>query len=135
MPAGQGTVAYGEVDGTPFLGVNSRAPGYTDADRNAADQMRDGLLAKYPEVMNTDNIGRMPNDALYHAEATTLLRAAQANGGSLAGRTFEVHVDREMCRSCDLVLPSLGLELGNPTVTFIDAAGRRRTMRNGMWIE
>ena len=96
MPAGQGTVAYGEIDGTPFLGVNSRAPGYTDADRAAADQMRDTLLAKYPEVMNTDNIGRMPNDALYHAEATTLLRAAQANGGMLGGRTFEIHMDRPL---------------------------------------
>jgi hypothetical protein len=114
MPAGQGTVAYGEIEGTPFLGVNSRSPGYTDADRAAADQMRDTLLAKYPEVMNTDNIGRMPNNALYHAEATTLLRAAQANGGTLAGRTFEIHMDRPLCDSCRTLLPLMGAELGNP---------------------
>ncbi len=135
MPPELGTVAYGEIGGTPFIGVNSRGPGYTDADRAAADQMRDTLLAKYPELMETENIGRIPNDALYHAEATTLLRAARANRGSLAGRTFDIQVDREMCRSCDRVLPSMGLELGNPTVRFIDATGRRKTMRNGAWIE
>jgi hypothetical protein len=30
-------------------------------------------------------------------------------------------------------LPKLGLELGNPTVTFIDHAGLGLTMRDGRW--
>ena len=47
--------------------------------------------------MNTDNIGRYPNNAVFHAEATCLLRAARANGGTLAGKTIDVTVDREMC--------------------------------------
>jgi hypothetical protein len=133
MPAGQGTVAYGEVDGAPYIGVNSNAPGYTEADRIAADQMRDALLAKYPDVMETENIGRMPNNAVYHAEITTLLRAARENGGTLAGREIQINVDREMCWSCDRILPLVGLELGNPAVTIIDATGARHTMRNGRW--
>ena len=96
--------------------------------------MRDTLLKKYPEIMNTDNIGRMPNNAVYHAEATTLLRSAGANGGTLAGRTFEILVDREMCWSCDTVLPTIARELGNPTVRVIDSTGSRGTMRNGGWL-
>jgi NMD protein affecting ribosome stability and mRNA decay len=62
--------------------------------------MRDDLIEKYPKVMSTDNIGQIPNDALFHAEVTVLLRAARANGGTLEGKTVEVTVDREMCNSC-----------------------------------
>jgi len=42
--------------------------------------------------------------------------------------------DREMCRSCVRLLPLIGLELGNPTVTFTSPSGRVRTMRDGSWI-
>ena len=83
--------------------------------------------------MKTDNIGWKPNDALYHAETTALLRAAGANGGSLSGRTLEIYVDREMCRSCDKILPLVNQEIGNPTVNFKDKHGARRTLRNGIW--
>jgi len=95
--------------------------------------MRGHLIEKYPEVMKQDNSGEMPNDALFHAEVTVLLRAARQNGGTLAGRTLEVHSDRVMCHSCKKVLPKVGLELGNPTVTFVGPKGSTRTMRNGDW--
>ncbi|MBM3544615.1 MAG: hypothetical protein FJX44_08955 [Alphaproteobacteria bacterium] len=85
--------------------------------------------------MNTDNIGQLPNNAVYHAETTCLLRAARANGGTLAGKTIEVTVDREMCPSCEKILPLIGLELGNPVITFIDPEGRVRKMHNGEWID
>ncbi len=110
------------------------APGYTTADRNDANIWRWTLINKYSDVMETENIGGAPNDALYHAESTILLRATRENDGTLEGRTIEVHTDREMCpTSCPNVLPKLGLELGNPTVTFIDHDGVKRTMRNGGW--
>lgn len=80
-------------------------------------------------------MGQFPNNALFHAEATGLLRASRENGGSLAGLTFDMFVSRRMCPSCLVVLPLLGLELGNPAVTFVDPAGRRRTMRDGHWLE
>jgi hypothetical protein len=84
-------------------------------------------------LVNTTNIGRYPNNAVFHAEMTCLLRAARANGDTLADQTVEVHVDRKMCFSCEKVLPLVGLQLGNPTVRFIDPNGRVRTMRNGNW--
>ena len=100
-----------------------------------ADQLRDTLLVKHPDVMEPDFLGRRPNDAIYHAETTVLLRATRESGGTLAGRTLEVFIDRTMCRSCRTVLPYVGLELGNPTVTFIDPRGVTRTMRDGSWLD
>jgi hypothetical protein len=112
----------------------ARAAAVGDPGSAAADtHLRDTLVKSYRATMNTANIGRFPNDALFHAETTCLLRAARASGGTLAGQTVEVHVDREMCPSCKKVLPLIGLELGNPMVTFIDPSGRVRTMRNGTW--
>jgi hypothetical protein len=84
--------------------------------------------------MKNGNIGQKPNDALFHAEATVLLRAARKNGGTLAGRKIEIHSERALCDSCRELLPYIGLELGNPTVTFIDRAGRALTMKNGAWL-
>jgi hypothetical protein len=96
--------------------------------------MRDILILKYPDVMN-EIVGRRPNNSLFHAEATLLLRAAREKGG-LGGRHIEVHADRAMCWSCDKVLPKLGLELGNPTVTFVNRrTGSHRSMRDGYWVE
>jgi hypothetical protein len=135
MPVGDGTVAYTEVGGASFLGVNSTAAGYTDADRDAAMRLRDVLLEKYPEAIRSENLGWKPNDALFHAEATILLRAASANGGILNGRTIEIHVDRPMCPSCSIVLPYVSRELGYPTVTFVGPTGVRQTLRNGRWID
>lgn len=39
-------------------------------------------------MMATGNIGPKPNDALFHAEANALLRAAEPYGGTLAGRAI-----------------------------------------------
>jgi hypothetical protein len=129
------TVSVAEFDGRSVFGVNSDALTYTGADRVAAQRAVDTLVQNYPYIMRTGNVGQKPNDALYHAEATILLRAAGASGGNLAGRTIIVEVDREMCTSCRLVLPKLGFELGNPTATFIDHIGTRRTMRDGRWLD
>jgi hypothetical protein len=133
-PNDKGTVAVAEIDGKLFFGVNSGAPGYTPVDQKEADTWRWALIDKYPDELQTKNIGRVPNDSFYHAEATILLRAAVEHDGTLEGRTIDVHTDRELCAtSCLTVLPKLGLELGNPRVTFIEPSGIRRTMRNGRW--
>jgi hypothetical protein len=87
------------------------------------------------EFRSAERVGRKPNDALFHAETTVLLRAAREKGGSLAGRTLTVHVDDKLCNNCQIVLPYVGLELGNPTVTFIDPNGLEKTMRDGAWVD
>jgi hypothetical protein len=128
-----GVVAVSKDGGSTVFGVNSRSRRYTAEDRIAADRLRHNLVRYYRDVTNQDNIGRKPNDAAYHAEATTLLRLAQPYDGSLAGRKLDVHVDKDMCPSCETLLPYIGLELGNPTVTFIDRDGMRLTMQDGKW--
>jgi hypothetical protein len=133
-PNDKGTVAVTEIDGKLFFGVNSGAPTYTTADQKEAGNWRGALVDKYPSELRTKNIGSVPNDSFYHAESNVLLRAARANNGTLEGRTIEVHTDREMCGpSCMKVLPKLGIELGNPRVTFIGPGGTRRTMKDGDW--
>jgi hypothetical protein len=132
----KGTVAVTKLDGVPEFGVNSKAPGYEGKDTATADTMRRLLIETYPEDMKrSNNIGRMPNDSVYHAEATVLFRAARRYGGTLEGRTLDVYVDREMCPSCDKALPLIGQELGNPTITYLDLrSGETATMRDGKWI-
>src|SRR5262245_28103767 len=129
-----GTVAWTRFDGKDIFGSNSKSPTYTGVDRAAAEAMRVRLLANYPDLMNADNIGQMPSNAVFHAETTILLRAARENGGTLAGRTLEIFVDDTVCNNCRPVLPKVGLELGNPTVTFIDDLGRKLTMSDGKWL-
>jgi hypothetical protein len=131
----EGTVAFTELDGTKVFGANSTSPAYTSADEAAAIKMRKSLVEKYPDKFSTEHFGRMPKDALFHAETTVLLRAAREKGGTLAGRTLTVHVDGKLCNNCERVLPCVGLELGNPTVTFIDPNGLTRTMRDGAWLD
>jgi hypothetical protein len=128
-----GTVTWIRLNGKDIFGSNSSSPTYTSVDRAAAFTMRDVLLRKYPELSNADNIGQMPINALFHAETTVLLRAARENGGTLDGLTLEVFGDLPMCNNCKVILPKIGLELGNPTVTFIDNAGLTLTMRDGAW--
>jgi len=130
-----GTVSYTELNGKQIFGSNSTSPTYTARDRAAADNMRDELIRDYPELFNRDNIGQMPNNALYHAETTALLRAARENDGTLAGQTLEVRVDNPMCNNCDTVLPYVGLRLGNPTVTFVDSNNMTNTMHDGRWLD
>lgn len=70
--------------------------------------------------MSIKDVGKIPNDALFHAESTVLLRAARSKNGSLAGEELEIFIDRRMCNpSCPTVLPYLGVELGDPKVTFV----------------
>jgi hypothetical protein len=81
------TVALCKVDDLPFIGVNSKATqDYTLRDVTEAMRLRTTMIEKYPDVMSTDNIGQIPNDSLFHAEVTCLLRAAHANGDTLEGR-------------------------------------------------
>ncbi len=129
----RGTVTVTTINGKYVFGSNSNSPTYTRNDQALAEGVRRALIQKYPDVMKSDNIGQKPNDALFHAEATVLLRAARENGGTLAGQTLEVFADRPMCDSCLTVLPKLGFELGNPTVTFVDNVGKRLIMRDGDW--
>jgi hypothetical protein len=134
-PLDKGTVAAAEINGSLYFGTNSGAPTYTDADGRAATRMRDSLIEKYPDIMERRNVGGYPNNALYHAESTILLRAASNSGGTLEGWSIEVHVDRITCPQCEEVLPYLGVELGNPLVTFVERdSGRKSTMWNGRWM-
>jgi hypothetical protein len=130
----EGTVTYTELNDTAVYGVNSESPEFKDRDMIAAEGLRSNLILKHPDVMATQNIGQAPNNAVFHAETTVLLRAARANGGSLAGKSLEIHVDRPMCPSCNRILPLVGLELGDPAVTFIGPSGVPKTMRGGAWI-
>ncbi len=131
----EGTVAYTEVNEVAIYGISSDSPEFRDRDVVAAERLRGDLIAKYPDDMARENVGQRPNDAVFHAETTTLLRAARENGGSLAGQSLEVHVDRPMCSSCDRILPLVGLELGDPTVTFIGPSRVPKTMRGGVWVK
>ncbi|HEX5422781.1 MAG TPA: hypothetical protein VFW94_04480 [Candidatus Acidoferrales bacterium] len=124
-PRDNGTVASADIDGKFYFGTNSGAPPYTHQDDISARQMRANLVSKYPTVMDTENLGRTPNDALFHAEATLLLRAARENGGTLAGKSIEIHTDREVCESCQTVLPYLAKELGSPTVMIVDPSDQK----------
>lgn len=129
------TVAVSKVDGEDIYGSSSNWPSYTSADDRDARQMRATLIDEHPDVMNRRNIGQFPNDALFHAEANLLMRAARRYGGSLSGKEFVVYVDRPMCQSCEIVLPLVVRQLGNPTVTFVDKGGRTRTLRGGAWVK
>lgn len=129
----RGVVTVTTMDGVDIFGSNSSSPTYTREDVAAATQLRDRLVEKYPDVFKTEGIARLPNNAVTHAETTVLLRAAHQNGGTLAGRTLDVFGDARMCNNCETILPYVGLELGNPTVTFSGPHGRY-TMKDGVWI-
>jgi hypothetical protein len=133
-PADRDTVAVARLDGDVYFGVNSSAPKYTTLDRRDADSWRWELYSKRGQGSDSDNIGGIPYNSAYHAETTAMFRAYRGNGGSLADKYLEVHVDRDMCMSCSDVLPELGVRLGNPTVTFVNTkTGERSTMRDGKW--
>jgi len=83
------TVALCKVGDKPFIGVNSDAPTYTTSDEFEARRLRHALTKSYQGLMATDNVGQMPNDALFHAETTYLLRAARAHGGTLKVKRYK----------------------------------------------
>jgi hypothetical protein len=114
-------VALTTIDDKDIFGSNSTSSStYKDADFRAAIELRDKLVEKYPTVMSVDKLGETPNNALFHAETNVLLRAAEANNGTLAGRSLDIYVDRRFCGNCQVVIPLVGLELGNPTLTYVD---------------
>jgi hypothetical protein len=129
----RGAVTVTTIDDVDIFVSNSFSPTYTKEDVVAAKQIRDRLVENYPDVFNTDDVTRLPNNAVPHAETTVLLRAARRNGGTLAGRTLDVFGDVRMCNNCEIILPYVGLELGNPRVTFAGPHGRY-TMKDGIWI-
>jgi hypothetical protein len=130
------TVAVTNFGGSTIYGINSTAVPFYSEDRNSANAIRDVLSAKYPDILNADNIGLKPNDSVYHAESTVLLRAARANGGLLEGQTIEVYLDRRVCPSCRTVLPLLTRELGSPTVIYINTrTGERLLIQDGRWVK
>jgi hypothetical protein len=116
-----------------FVGTNSTAPTYSGRDGIAAARTVDAMVDRFPGVMNRNNIGGKPNDSLYHAEATILFRVRDAFGGTLTNRTLNITVDRPMCDSCRDVLPSLGIHLGNPRVSYYDRSGLKGVMHEGRW--
>jgi hypothetical protein len=131
-PYDKGTVAVTELNGTLIFGVNSGAPGYSDKEWDAAIRLRDTLIDRYPKVLEAENRGQTPNDAFHHAEATILFRAAAENGGTLAGKRLEVQTDRDLCDSCEKVLPLLSPSFGNPTATFTNYQnGKKWLLENG----
>lgn len=120
----------------PSFGVNSNAPEslYTSSDFAGAIGMRSSVVEERPELGESANLGHMPLNALFHAETTSLLRAARANGGTLEGQEVEVHVDGTICNNCGDILPRVIRRLGNPTVKFIDQLGYYGTVANGDWL-
>jgi hypothetical protein len=131
----EGVIAVTTIDGENIFGTNSESRVYTSADFAAAKKLRDTLMKKYPTKFIAENLGQAPNNALFHAETTVLLRAAKRAGGTLAGRTLTIYGDTRVCPNCKQVLPYVGLELGNPTVKFVDPDGSARTMQNGSWVK
>ena len=111
-----------------MFGVNSRAPTYTKTDRAIADRWRNALVDLYPRDMQSGNYGWKPNNALYHAEASVLLKIARSNAGTLRGRVLNVFVENPICYNCKVVLPLLARELGNPTVNIIDLKTGQKTI-------
>lgn len=128
------TVAVTMMDGEAITGTSSDYGDWRAIDHVEARALRATILRKYPKLAR-QNSGQIPLDAFFHAETNLLLRAARKNGRSLAGRTLEVFVDNESCPSCKTVLGYVGLELGNPTITFINSNTGRvmGVVRNGEW--
>jgi hypothetical protein len=82
-----GAVALTTIDDKNIFGSNSTSPTYTDADREAAKDLRDKLVTKYPDAMRADNVGYTPNNALFHAETNAASSRGEwrHSGGPLFG--------------------------------------------------
>jgi hypothetical protein len=128
-----GAVSVTTIDGEHIFGTHRGSRLHDRDDERDWRNLRDALATKKPDLGSLDNLGRYPLNALTHAETNVLVRAARKFGGSLAGRELEVLTDREMCLSCDVILPHVVQELGSPTVTFIGPKGPARTIQNGQW--
>lgn len=112
------------------FGSNSRLPLYKSRDRAEADQLRNILVRKYPELVR-NNEGQWPCSLSCRNECFAS-RRERVWGHA---RRSEVVVDKRMCPSCPDILPKVGLEIGNPMVTFIGPRGQVRTMQDGKWLD
>ena len=79
--------------------------------------------------------GRRRQDALCHAEITTLMRLTRALSGSLRGQTIELTAERALSSSCKTVLPIVAFELGNPMINLKDAFGDTYAVHDGNPLE
>ena len=61
-PSASGTIAYIDLDGTPIIGVNSNAPGYTSGDETLARVLRSELIDEFSrrDVVNENSGGSIP---------------------------------------------------------------------------
>lgn len=128
------TVAVTTMDGEVITGTSSDYGDWHPIDHFEARALRSTIMRKYPHLAR-QNSGQIPLDALFHAETNLLLRAARRNGRSLAGKSLDIFVDNETCLSCQDTLGPVGLELGNPTLTFINSTTGRimGVVRDGKW--
>jgi hypothetical protein len=131
----QVTVAVTTIDGRDFHRTSSRRGDWRTVDHVEVRGLRSTILRRNPHLARRPSLTEVPLDAFYHAETNLLLRAAREHGGSLAGKSIDVFVDNEVCSSCKNVLRYVGLELGNPTVTFINSRTGRAmgVVRDGRW--
>jgi hypothetical protein len=129
------TVAVTTMDGEAIIGTSSTYGDWHPIDQFEARALRATIMRKYRHLWRP-NSGYIPLDAFFHAEANLLLRAARKNGRSLAGKSLDVFVDNETCANCKEILGPIGLELGNPTLTFINSTTGRvmGVVRDGKWL-
>jgi hypothetical protein len=129
------TVSVSTIDGRDIYGTNSGSADWRAIDYAEARRLRAVLVQKYPHSAGGRALGQMPLNALFHSETNLLLRAARANGGSLAGRTLEVFVDGRTCNNCEKILGHVARELGNPTVSFTNIRNGRviGIVSDGRW--
>jgi hypothetical protein len=129
------SVAVTTMDGKAITGTSSTHGDWHPIDHFEARALRTTIMRKYPHLAR-QNSGQIPLDAFFHAETNLLLRAARTNGRSLAGKSLDVFVDNETCPNCQDILGPVGLELGNPTLTFINSTTGRvmGVVRDGKWL-
>jgi len=129
------TVTVTVVDGKVFHGTSSDFGDWKAIDHAEAYRLRAIMVRRFPHQATGRALGQWPLNALFHAETNLLLRVARENGGTLAGRTLDVFVDGRTCSGCRRVLGDVAQELGNPTLTFIDARTGQviGVVRQGRW--
>ncbi len=116
---GAGTVSITEVDGQRYIGVNSE--NFDEADRERARQWEGtlGIQAGRP--------GSFARQALYHAEAHTLMQIYENTDGEMPAE-LTLYVDRIACSSCQNTLPIIISAMGIETLTIRLAKGRIATV-------
>ncbi len=119
---GTGTVSVVEANGQVFFGLNG--------DNYPSDSHE----RSYTQQFQKDNfkLKKGQNQFLYHAEAQSLLRLAEALGDQIPAELV-LHVDRKTCGQCRKFLPRLAAKLGIRRLTIIVAGGQCGVLENGEW--